>query len=104
MTDPTILAVITAIPPTLLALAAFVQSFKNNTLSEARSVATDAKIDQKANTMEKKTDEIHKLTNSNLSRVQADLAVALRRIDLLENHIAATPQEQFRPRIEGPRT
>jgi hypothetical protein len=83
LTDPTILAIIAAVPPTLLALAAFMQSFKNNILSKDRSAKTNAKID-----------EVHVLANSNLTRVRADLAVALKRIETLEGHIADfKPQE-----------
>lgn len=64
-------AVLTALPPTILAIASLIQG---------------RKIIHKA-------DEIHTLTNSNLTKVTADLALATKRIEILEAFIArgATP-------------
>lgn len=84
MTESTTLAIITAIPPTLLALAAFLSSLHNNKKAIIRSAVTDAKIENKGDILVKKADEIHELTNSNLTKVKTELALALGRIDMLE--------------------
>jgi len=65
-------ALFTALPPTLMALAAFWGTVKNG---KATAI------------VEAKTDVIHQLTNSNLTSVKADLAIALKRIEVLEGHI-----------------
>jgi hypothetical protein len=65
-------ALFTALPPTLMALAAFWQAIRNG-----RATAV----------VDAKTDVIHQLTNSNLTSVKADLAIALKRIETLEGHI-----------------
>jgi hypothetical protein len=42
--------------------------------------------------------EIHTLVNSNLTKVQADLKIALERIELLEQHLAkAKPEDTALP-------
>ncbi len=64
---------VTAIPPTLVALGALLQSRHN-----------DAQAQGRATTQLVKTAEIHELTNSNLTMVKAQLSAALARIDQLE--------------------
>ncbi len=66
MTDSILIAIIVALPPTLTALAAFKQGIK----------------------ISKKTDEIHELTNSNLTSIKAELAIANQEIADLKKFIA----------------
>ncbi len=63
MTDSTLVAVIAAIPPTLMALAAFVTSKQNG----------------------KKADQIHVLVNSNLTNVKQELSEAKEQIIALQS-------------------
>lgn len=62
---PVIVAAIAGIPPTILAIATLIQSKKNG----------------------KKSDEIHVLTNSNLTKVKEDLVEAKEEIRGLKQHI-----------------
>ena len=68
-----ILALFAAIPPSILAYAALQQGRKNG--AEVKAVAFT-------------TDQIHILTNSNLSAVKTDLALANQRIERLQALIA----------------
>ena len=63
MSDSIIIALIVAIPPMLVATFGLIIGLKNI----------------------KKADEIHILVNSNLSKVKADLEIALEKVDRLEN-------------------
>lgn len=80
MIDPTISAIITAImtglPPTLVALAALRQGKK----TEEKAAA----VDTKTNELLTKTTEIHTQTNSSLSNVLAALDVANAKIEGLQ--------------------
>jgi len=73
MTETTVVAIaiaaIASIAPTIASLAAFRQG-------QANGVKTDA--------LTVKAEEIHMLTNSNLSAVKADLLLANKRIEALE--------------------
>lgn len=51
--------------------------------------------------MGRKLDVIHDLVNSNLTRVQADLVVAQRRIAVLEDHLVQEGKMESRPQLEG---
>lgn len=72
MTNDTITALIVTIPSIILAVATLVVSLKNN---------------QKANTIIGKADEIHTLTNSNLTNVKEALEIANTKIENLEKTI-----------------
>jgi len=74
MSDPVQLALITAVPPTLAALAALIVGIRNT---------------HKATAIITKADEIHTLTNSNLTAVKADLVAASERIKSLEQLVAS---------------
>ena len=69
MSDAVLIALIVAVPPTIAAVAAWRQGKANG---------------QKADALTVKAEEIHVLTNSNLSTVKADLAKANTRIESLE--------------------
>lgn len=69
-----IVAVLAAIPPTLVAFAAMLSSIRNA---------------KKADAIISKTDEIHTLANSQLSTVTATLAVANEKIAGLEKLMGA---------------
>jgi hypothetical protein len=71
MGDLTLVALIAALPPTLMAMATFQQ--------RRRIVKT--------------VDQVHTLTNSNLSRVLTDLKLANDRIEKLEKLISAKTGE-----------
>lgn len=73
MSDATLTAIIVSIPPTLVAIGGLIQGIRNG---------------QKSAVIIHKAEEIHTLTNSNLTKVTADLALALRRIETLESYIA----------------
>ena len=62
MSDTVFIALLTAIPPTLVALAGFIVTLKNGV----------------------KSDKIHVLVNSNMTKVQADLAAARLNIEELQ--------------------
>jgi hypothetical protein len=79
MSDTTIIAILAAIPPTLMALAAFRQGKINTVMAEKAEVKADSIIH--------KADEIHTMTNSNLTKVNADLEMANKRVESLENLI-----------------
>jgi hypothetical protein len=69
MSDPVQLALVTSIAPTLAALAAMIIGIRNS---------------RKADSIITKADEIHTLTNSNLTKVTNALAVAQEKIDGLQ--------------------
>lgn len=81
MTDTVqiVVAAFAAIPPTLVALAGLRQGRSNH--QQGAELAT-------------KTDEIHVLTNANLTKVTADLALANQRIADLEQLVSAMHQRQ----------
>lgn len=62
MTESIMIALIISVPPTIAALAAMIVGLRNS----------------------KKADAIHILVNSNMTRVQADLKLALARVKKLE--------------------
>lgn len=78
MTDPNVITmeVIAALAPTMAAIAAWIQSRTNAGKTDRLSSATN-EISVKAN-------EIHALTDGNLSKVTNQLAVAMERISGLE--------------------
>lgn len=79
---------LTAIPPTLAALAALRQGQSNS--KKADVVAQQGRIAAvKTETLLVKTDEIHTATNGNLTALKAALDEALLKISTLENMIAA---------------
>lgn len=80
MTDIQLTIILAAIVPTLAALGAMVVSVVNAIKSNANGVKADDII--------KKAEQIHTLTNSNLSKVTASLEVALARIDGLQKMVA----------------
>ncbi len=89
MTDTTIIIVniLTALPPTLFALGALRRGNRNGeAIQDATSLLGHQQrlTSEKADTLIQKTDEIHVLTNSNLTALKADLALALQRITQLE--------------------
>ena len=69
MNDTTLTIILAAIPAIVASVAGLVVSLRNST---------------KADTNIRKAEEIHVLVNSNMTRVQADLAVANQRIGELE--------------------
>lgn len=69
MTDPVYIALIAAVPPTLVALGAFIVGIINSI----------------------KANKIHVLVNSNLSAVKTDLAIANERIVGLQALLTTTP-------------
>ena len=89
MTDTTIIIVnlIAAAPSTLFALGALLRGRQNGAdIERARLDLSyqQATTNTKTDALIKKTDEIHVLTNSNLTAIKADLAIALQRIVVLE--------------------
>ncbi len=74
MTDNTtiIIAGFVALPPTIAAVAAFWQGKKSS---------------EKATVIIEKTEQIHDLTNSNLTAIKKQLAAADERIALLEQRL-----------------
>lgn len=76
MTDIQITIVLSAIVPTLAAFGAMAVSVINAIKSNANGAKSDEII--------KKAEQIHTLTNSNLSTVKAALEVALAKIDGLQ--------------------
>lgn len=104
-------ALITGIPPTLAALAAYKQSMAALKTTEqtqliARKIAEDAqlmasKLQQEAHeqalktgTLIGKVDEVHTLTNSNLAQVRAELATAAARIESLIGVVSELKSER----------
>jgi hypothetical protein len=80
MSDSTLAIILTALPPTLVALAGLIVSIVNSF----------------------KANKIHVLVNSNMHQVQTDLATANQRIEELQGLIGkmAGPQ-QARPMQDG---
>jgi conjugal transfer/entry exclusion protein len=66
MTDQTINNLITAIPPTLVALLAFYQGIRNGWKADANGKAL-AENTQKTDAITEKVEAVHELTNSNLT-------------------------------------
>jgi hypothetical protein len=78
MSDPVQLALISSIPPTLAGLAALIVGIRNSRKSSAEN-----------SLIIKKSDEIHTLTNSNLTSVKAELVAASERIKALESLVTS---------------
>jgi hypothetical protein len=70
VTEPVTIALIVAIPPTLVAVVTLIVGIYN------------------AKEIKHKSDEIHILVNSNLTKVKSDLALALERVAKLEKLIS----------------
>lgn len=88
-------AVLAALPPTIAALAALRQG-KQNAAKVAVNTQLTEDTGHKTDNLIKKTDEIHELTNSNLTSVKSDLAMANQRIkelQLLVEDLAKGPSE-----------
>lgn len=87
MTDATVqviwVAVCTALPPTLMALAAWRQGKNNSVEIAANSRITD-NTEKKADTLISKTAEIHTMSNGQLAALQAALALEKTRNEGLE--------------------
>lgn len=73
MSDTLLIALIAAVPTTIVALATLWQTLRNGA---------------KASVLATKADEIHVLVNSNLTLVKSQLAEALAKIETLERLIA----------------
>jgi septal ring factor EnvC (AmiA/AmiB activator) len=87
LTDTTVIfaAAIAAVPPTLTGLAALLLAILNRSSAQMTDTKTDSII--------RKADEIHTLTNSNLAEVTKTLQVANEKISGLEKLLGAmTPQ------------
>lgn len=85
-----IVATIGAAPPTVVAYAALRASRASTEKVEV--------IDQKTDELTKKAEVIHVLVNSNLSTVQADLALANQRIEKLQKLIDELLQREVKGR------
>lgn len=102
MADPSVIAaaMVTVIAATagaivtvVNAIAAATDRREGRKAREALAVTTSA-TDQKAERIIQKTDEIHSVTNGNLSKVQAELAVAHEKILGLEKLVASIAAAQ----------
>jgi len=82
VTDAIGVAFATALPPTLMALAAIIVSLKNS-----RKVT--AQIEAKSGELTAGQDAIHVLVNSNLEKVKADLTAAMMEIADLKRALKA---------------
>lgn len=71
---------VASVPPTIAAVAALRQGRANGVKAQSNSDKSDVIIH--------KAEEIHTLTNSNLTKVTADLALANKRIEDLEKLVA----------------
>lgn len=96
MTDATIVtiaaAAIAAIAPTMVAWASLQQGRLNGKKTDHNVTATAAlsqKVDDKSEMLGIKSDEIHSLTNGNLTAVKHDLVVALREVTELRKLIVS---------------
>lgn len=100
-----IAALIAAIPPTLAALAAYKQSMAAlSTSQETQRIAKG--ISEKASEQATKTeslvgrvDQVHTLTNSNLSQVRAELAMAATRIENLIAVVSELKSERSKAEV-----
>lgn len=86
MTDMAIGAIVTALPPTLVALGTLIVAWRNS---------------NKSDKIEKKSEEIHVLVNSNLTAVKAELAEAKLQIAQLQSTIVT--QLELMDKRYGPR-
>ena len=90
MTDATIVGIVSAalgaVPPTILALATLLQSRKNAVSAHETSVKLDTAV-VATNAIQKKADEIHAVTNGNLSKVTAELTEAQKNNAILTEKI-----------------
>jgi hypothetical protein len=99
MSDVVTLALITALPPTIAAVAAFVVSLRTDRKAQV--------LGEKATVLEGKSDQIHNLVNSKMDAIKQDVvhlqsALATTRLELaesrkviqqLEDHIIAMTRE-----------
>lgn len=77
-----VVAVMAALPPTIAALAAFMQS--RAAVEQAKiATAVGASTAQKTDGLIGQVQQVHTLTNSNLSAVKAELAIATQQITSL---------------------
>lgn len=98
MTDATVVAIVTALPPTIAAIAALIVTIRNGT----RSAERVAKVDTKVNTIIDKTAEIHELTNGNLSRTADALQVSTEKVVHLEKLVASLTEASTKTPPEKP--
>jgi hypothetical protein len=87
LSDAVLTAIVATIPPTLVAVGTLIVSWRTS----GKAVVIDTKATAlvgKADVIIHKAEEIHTLTNSNLTKVSTDLALALKRIESLEGFIA----------------
>lgn len=107
MTDSTIVAILTALPPTLAAIAALIQGLKNSKKADAANIKADvanektndllnktAIVTEKAEAIATKTDEIHTLANSNFSKVSANNQVLAEKVAGLEKLITTLTEQK----------
>jgi len=81
-------AVIAALPPTIASLAVLRQGKRAAITNLAQALKLEDKVDDntaKTETVNKKADVIHDLTNSNLTAIKTELSEAKTRIEKLEN-------------------
>lgn len=91
--DKLVFAVLAAIPPTIASLAALRQSRKNSKKVDLNTAIT-ASTNRLAEDLEKKTEHVIDLTNSNLTAVKADLASANQQIKELQSLVAKLAKEK----------
>lgn len=91
-----VVAVLTALPPTIAALAALRQGKANAVETAANTVLTE-ETGKKVDQVIVKADEIHELTNSNLTAVKTALETANARIEVLERIIRQDRQRESAP-------
>jgi hypothetical protein len=85
MTDTQLTIIIAAIPATVAAIGALAATIIAAMKSSERGIRAEIKADDLLG----KTAEIHTLTNSNLTKVQGALDVALAKIEGLQTMVAA---------------
>lgn len=83
-------AIITGIPPTLVALAAYRQGVRNEVKAKENTQAVLVE-----------TDKIHELTNSNLTKVKSDLMAATSQIEELQTLVATLVEQKKALIAEG---
>jgi hypothetical protein len=101
MSDAAIHDIVAGLPPTLMALAGLFVAWRNGTKAELAAVASKeraAVASAKADVIIEKADQIHSLTNDNLSRVSTALEVANTKIDGLHQLAAETAKNADKSR------
>lgn len=81
MTDTQLTIIVSSIPTSIAAIGALIGVI----LSSIRGARRDHKADDKQDVLMAKTDEIHTLTNSNLSALKAELVTANAQFELLRS-------------------